>query len=690
MLEVRSSNATIQPPLSQAVGYVVVVVIGLIIAFVMMVITKILKQAAGEDNKKTEMFMTANRTVRTGLTASAVISSWLWTTAMLGSSFVGYDYGVAGPFWFAAGCSPMIVFFALLGISCKRKIPEAHTSLEVVRIRYGRIAHAVFMVLCLINNIFACANMLLGAAAVISSITGMHIVASTFLLPVGVTVYTFVGGIKATFLTDYFHTTIILIIACYFSIKTFTFEGVGSIGNLYELLHAAGQHHPVPGNKDGTYLTMTSKGGILFGILHICSNFGLVIMDTSYFIKAFSAAPSSVVPGYTIGGIAYFSIPWGLGTIMSSVALGLENQPAFPTYPRRMTSTEVSNGLVLPYAAITIAGKGGAAAILLITFMAVTSTLSAQVIAVSSILSFDVYREYFKKSASDRDIIHASHFGVIFFAAFSAGFSTMLHYVGMDLGWTLYMLGVVTCPGIFPMSFTILWRRQSKAAAILSPILGMATGIGVWLGTAQHFYGSVSVSTTGQILPCVYGTVGSALSPILYSVIITLIRPQNYNWDDFRKEKLALERLQSDLTTVQSRNPDDAGDGSRLENGRPSPLDPRELKRWGRIAAFWSVATFLGHWVLWPLPMYGSNYVFGKRFFIAWVVVSIIWLWGTMLIAIFYPLADGGIHQIKQVLHALREEGRGTTKETGVSANQSLPSITEGTEKAKGEKGDPD
>lgn len=106
-----------------------------------------------------------------------------------------------------------------------------------------------------------------------------------------------------------------------------------------------------------------------------------------------------------------------------------------------MTSTEVSNGLVLPYAAMTIAGKGGAAAILLMTFMAVTSTLSAQVIAVSSILSFDVYRQYFKPNASDRDIIRASHFGVIFFAAFSAGFSTMLHYVGIDLGWTLYILG---------------------------------------------------------------------------------------------------------------------------------------------------------------------------------------------------------------------------------------------------------
>lgn len=56
-------------------------------------VTRLLKKTTGEDNKKTEMyvsilarllvsltdhyrFMTANRTVRTGLTASAVISVW--------------------------------------------------------------------------------------------------------------------------------------------------------------------------------------------------------------------------------------------------------------------------------------------------------------------------------------------------------------------------------------------------------------------------------------------------------------------------------------------------------------------------------------------------------------------------------------------------------------------------------------
>ncbi|KAL1962184.1 hypothetical protein VTN77DRAFT_530 [Rasamsonia byssochlamydoides] len=653
----RDATATaIQPPLSQAVGYVIVVVVGMIIATVMMLVTKILSKTVGEDNRKTEMFMTANRTVRTGLTASAVVSSWLWSTAMLGSSLVGYTYGMAGPFWFAAGCSPMIVFFALLGISCKRKIPEAHTSLEVVRVRYGRIAHVVFMVLCLINNIFACANMLLGASAAISGMTGMHIIAATFLLPVGVSIYTFVGGIKATFLTDYFHTVVILLITCYFSIKAFTFSKIGSVSHLYDLVKAAGLRHPVEGNYQGTYLTMTSKEAILFGIIHVCTNFGLVIMDTSYFIKAFSASPAAVVPGYTIGGIGYFAIPWALGTVMSSVALGLENTPSFPTYPRRMTSSEVSAGLVLPYAALTIAGKGGAAAVVLITFMAVTSTLSAQVIAVSSIISFDIYREYFNKGATDAQIIRWSHFGVVFFALFSAGFSTMLYYVGADLQWTLYMLGVVTCPGIFPMVFTILWRRQNTAAAILSPVLGMATGLAVWLGTAHRFYGEVTVSSTGQVLPCVYGTVASAFSPIPYSIIITLLtKPQNYDWADFKKERLALEKLDSDQTTSYSLDPNASGkrqdDVNEVEAGPTTP--ERELKRWGRIAAFWSIATFLGHWVIWPLPMYGSHYIFGKGFFVAWVIVAIIWLWGTMLMATIYPLIDGGIEQMLQVYRGL-------------------------------------
>lgn len=99
----RAAGDAVNPPLPQAAGYAVVIAIGFLIAFIMIFTTHLLKKTVGEDNKTTEMFMTANRSVGTGLTASAVVSSWLWSTAMLGSTLVGYNFGVAGPFWFAAG-----------------------------------------------------------------------------------------------------------------------------------------------------------------------------------------------------------------------------------------------------------------------------------------------------------------------------------------------------------------------------------------------------------------------------------------------------------------------------------------------------------------------------------------------------------------------------------------------------------
>lgn len=347
-------------------------------------------------------------------------------------------------------------------------------------------------------------------------------------------------------------------------------------------------------------LILNSCQAMLFGIIHTLANFGLVIMDTGFFTKAFSAAPEAVVPGYIVGGIAYFAIPWCLGTIMSLTAIGLENiqSPRFPTYPNRMSATEVSNGLVLPYAAIAIAGKGGAAAVLLITFMAVTSTISAQVIAVSSIISFDIYRQYFNRGATDRDVIRWSHIGVVIFGLFAAAFSTALYYGSVDLGWTLYMLGVLTCPGIFPTVFTILWKKQSRVAAIVSPLLGLVTGLSVWLGTAKTLYGEITIVATGQTLPCMYGTVASAFSPAVYSVVISLARPANYDWADFRKEKLLFD---DDAVTSSGR----AGDG-RLQVSHNAEVasstyeaDKARLQHWGRIAGAWALATFLGHWVLW-------------------------------------------------------------------------------------------
>jgi Na+/proline symporter len=78
-----------------------------------------------------EMFNTAGRTVKSGLVASAVVSSWTWAATLLQSSSVAYRYGVSGPFWYASGATVQILLFASIAIELKRRAPNAHVGLHI-------------------------------------------------------------------------------------------------------------------------------------------------------------------------------------------------------------------------------------------------------------------------------------------------------------------------------------------------------------------------------------------------------------------------------------------------------------------------------------------------------------------------------------------------------------------------------
>lgn len=251
----------IGPPLGQAAGYGIVIGLGFAFALGMIATTWALKRYHNEV-QTSEAFSTAGRTIKSGLISSAVVSSWTWAATLLQSSSVAYNYGVSGPFWYASGATVQIILFATLAIELKRRAPNAHTFLEAVRARYGAVTHFVFLTFGLVTNILVTAMLLTGGSAVVESLTGIPTAAACFLLPVGVVLYTLFGGLKATFLTDWVHTVMILIIIMLFAFTTYATSPIlGSPGKVYDLLVAAAQRHPVEGNTDGSYLTLHSKSG---------------------------------------------------------------------------------------------------------------------------------------------------------------------------------------------------------------------------------------------------------------------------------------------------------------------------------------------------------------------------------------------------------------------------------------------
>lgn len=62
--------------LNQADGYGIVIGLSVVFCLIILAAVRIQKRYLLEDSDQSEMFMVANRSVGTGLTASAVFSSW--------------------------------------------------------------------------------------------------------------------------------------------------------------------------------------------------------------------------------------------------------------------------------------------------------------------------------------------------------------------------------------------------------------------------------------------------------------------------------------------------------------------------------------------------------------------------------------------------------------------------------------
>ncbi|KAF2650180.1 Na+/solute symporter [Lophiostoma macrostomum CBS 122681] len=661
-----SSAATALP---EGAGYGVVVGIGFFFAFLMMGISWLQNRYTMYSTKQSEEFNTASRSVKPGLIASGIVSAWTWAATLLQSSTVGYTYGVAGPFWYAAGATVQILMFSILACKVKQNAPRCHTYLEIIYTRYGKLAHLVFMLFAFVTNILVGSQLLLGGSAVVTSLTGMSVYAAIFLIPCGVCAYVILGGLRATFLCDYSHTLILMIIMLYFMFNAYAVSPlIGSPGEMFELLKKAGTQRPIEGNKDGSYLTLKSNYGLVFGVIQLCSGSGTVFLDQAYWQRAIASRPTTAVRAYLLGGIAWFAIPFGFSTTMGLAAAALTDNPRFPTYPNPPTSSEISSGLAAAYAAQTLLGQGGAVALLIVLFMAVTSCASAELIAVSSLLTFDVYKAYIQPKATPKQLILVSHIMICVFGITMAVFACIWNAASIDLGWLFLVMGLLIGGAVFPTAFAITWKGQTRIGAISGCLGGLAAGLIAWLTTAQHYYGEITVATTGLEYPTLAGNLAAIMTGLIVSVCVSLIKPDNFDWEITRAINAQAAVTEGRELVQTQTTPDSTSDAEEKkvdETNTPEPTQattpahansitqheasalhievgteehPRKLRAAFKFACISSfVLTFLMDFLV-PMPMFFTEYVFSKGFFTGWVVVSFIWVFVSSFISCFLPI----------------------------------------------------
>jgi len=362
--------------LPQGAGYGVVIGIGLFFSVFMIFLTYLQGRYTSFSPSNSEEFSSASRSVKPGLIASGIVSAWTWAATLLQSCAVAYKYGISGTWWYGGGAMIQVLLFAMLAAKLKLNAPRAHTWLEIVGARWGTAAHLVFMFFGMATNIIVSSMLILGGSATVTDLTGMHTIAACFLIPLGVAIYVVVGGMRSTLLCDYTHTTVLFAIILTFVFTVYaTSPKIGSPSKMYELLVLASVQKPVVGNAHGSYLTMRSKNGLIFGVINIIGNFATVFQDQAYWQRAIASRPATTVKAYLLGGLAWFAIPFTLATTLglAAVALTASGDPDM----RVLSPADVSAGLPASAAAAALLGQGGAAAMLVLLFLAVTSAASA-------------------------------------------------------------------------------------------------------------------------------------------------------------------------------------------------------------------------------------------------------------------------------------------------------------------------
>ena len=319
-------------------------------------------------------------------------------------------------------------------------------------------------------------------------------------------------------------------------------------------------------------------------------------MTESYWQSAIAATPQAAWKGYILGGLSWFSIPFTLATSLGLASLAL----SLP-----ITSDEARDGLVPPAVATHLMGKGGSVLILIMLFMAVTSTGAAEQIAVSSLVAYDVYvpiRRAMGHTPSGREIILVSRIAIVAFGLLMGVLGIALNAIGISLGWVYLGMGVIIGSAVAPVAMSISWAKCSGAGAISGAVGGLALAIASWLGYASTFDGGISIATTGRDEVMVVGNLVAILSSTVICAAVSLIRPDDCDWSATKSIALVDEDANAALT----------------------PDDEATIDRAMKMISAWGIGLALVLVVAWPLLTLPAG-VFSKGYFTFWVILSIIW-----------------------------------------------------------------
>jgi urea-proton symporter len=460
--------------LTQSTGYILLAVFG--VAWIGLGIFW------GRKAKSLDGFMLAGRNVGLALGAATAMATWVTSNTIMLAPVFALQMGVWGMVAYATASFGLFLF-APLAWRIRRLLPKGYTSGDFIRLRYGRAAWVVFLIISLVYSMAWLVTMAMAGGIVLEALAGIdYRVGMTVILLVCVT-YTLFGGLYAVIGTDFVQSLIIL-------------AGVVVVG--FVVLGRV--------ELDQIYLNLATEQPMLIAVfmpvalLSLFNNmffgFGEIFHNNVWWSRAFAMRKGVSFKAYLLAGLFWLPIPIAAGFIgLCAGALGI-NVPDV-----NMTG---------PLVASQVVGTAGTVVVFVVVFCSLASSIDSLLAATSDLLAEDVYRKMLDPAASEARLRRVN-LGMIGGLGLVTWGLALQNWGG--LLQVLFWSGPLVGSAIWPVIAGVYWRRTNPMGAVAAMVLGSAMGL--------YCYYEIGWFTAALI--------GTSVSMVVV-IATTVARPREFDW----------------------------------------------------------------------------------------------------------------------------------------------------------------
>lgn len=348
---------------------------------------------------------------------------------------VGYGVGQAAP----------IFAFAVLGPRMRRLMPQGHSLSEFVWFRYGKAAYSmVLAIMVFYMFVFLAAEM--GAIArAVKAITDAPLMLTLILVGGSTLAYTVYGGLRASIFTD--NIQFLLIFPLIIVVLAVTLAELGGWGDAFDAVRAA----------DPNLLSVTHQPGVELGITLVIAILAANLFHQGFWQRVYAAkSDADIRNGFLVGGLLVIPLIIA-GGLFGLWAIGQGVSGAFDPIALFKLALEVLPGSVV-------------LALMVLALVLVMSSMDTLLNGIASIFTSDLPR--MRPDLKGRRLLTSSRL-------ITTAFIIPAMVIGFLFDSVLYLFliaDLVCAAAVVPVFVGLYVRRFTGAMAVVSSVLGMATG----------------------------------------------------------------------------------------------------------------------------------------------------------------------------------------------------------------------